>query len=129
MTIWFARRRDKGRPALAWQRFWTATAWGQPATFALIAILPLTGVHDHALIAWIIMTGMAYGTACISIPDKIFGAVFRYCAAVLMAAVPILHVIRWSGTAQDGIAWFIDAVLLASAGLIALLARRRRYAD
>lgn len=91
MTIWFARRRDKGRPALAWERFWTATVWGQPATFALIAILPLIGFHDHALIVCIMMTGIVYGTACIALSNDLFNAAFRYCAAALLAAAAIFH--------------------------------------
>lgn len=129
MTIWFARRRDQGRPAPAWERFWIATVWGQPATFALIAILPLIGFHDHALIVWIMMTGIVYGTACIAPSNDLFNAAFRYCAAALLAAAAIFHAMRWSGTVQDTTAWFVDAAILVSAGLIAALARRRRYAD
>jgi len=128
MTIWFARRRDQGRPVPAWERFWTATAWGQPAIFAFVAILPLMGIHDHSLFAWIVMTALVYAAVCTALPDKIFGVAFRWSVALLMAVLAIAHVMRWIGTAQDSMAWAIDTAILAGAGLIAVSAKRRRCA-
>ena len=39
VTIWLARRRDRGRPTPAWERIWMAVCWGQPVILALTAIL------------------------------------------------------------------------------------------
>lgn len=119
MTIWFARRRDQGRPVPAWERFWAATAWGQPAIFAFTAVISLAGAGDHALFAWMVLTGLAYGTAGIALPVAVFEAAFRWSAAALMAALAIMHVINWGGDAQDPVAWAIDAAILVGAALIA----------
>lgn len=66
VTIWLARRRDRGRPAPHWERLWAAVCWGQPMVLALTAILAFT-VRDWPLTpAWLILTAAVLGTAAVS---------------------------------------------------------------
>lgn len=72
VTIWLARRRDRGRPAPQWERIWAAVCWGQPLVLALTAILaffapaaPLTG-------AWLALTVLSIAAA--ALVSRISGA-------------------------------------------------------
>jgi uncharacterized iron-regulated membrane protein len=54
VTIWLARRRDRGRPAPGLERAWMGWTWGAPAALALAAVtspwLPVAAVFWGAAI-------------------------------------------------------------------------------
>ena len=60
ITIWLARRRDKGRAAPAWERLWAAICWGQPvamATTVALALLAHGRMPDGTLVTvWAAVT-------------------------------------------------------------------------
>ncbi len=65
VTIWLARRRDKGRPAPGWEKVWTAVGWGQPVAIAVSAIAALyvdasfiLGVYLAVVVAALLLAAM-----------------------------------------------------------------------
>ena len=58
VTIWLARRRDRGRAVPLWERLWTAVAWGQPVALALTAAasLALPAFGDALIWLWLALT-------------------------------------------------------------------------
>lgn len=56
VTIWLARRRDRGRPAPQWERIWSAVCWGQPVVLMLTAILAFVVPEAPLTLAWLILT-------------------------------------------------------------------------
>ncbi|GLK45657.1 MULTISPECIES: PepSY-associated TM helix domain-containing protein [Novosphingobium] len=59
VTIWLARRRDRGRPAPQWERIWSAVCWGQPVVLMLTAILAFVYPEVPLAPAWLILTTIA----------------------------------------------------------------------
>ena len=118
VNIWLARRRDKGRPAPAWERLWAASVWGQPVAIALAAIASLA-VPDvsFAIGTWLAGSILFWLTA-IRISAAAIALAGRRLLAVTLVATAGTHMLTRSG--DDLIAWLVNAVLVAS-GIVALL--------
>ncbi|MFN3228806.1 MAG: PepSY-associated TM helix domain-containing protein [Asticcacaulis sp.] len=59
VAIWLARRRDKGRPAPAWERLWVALVWSQPLAYAVTACLSVLNPHTPFLMpVWLTVTAL-----------------------------------------------------------------------
>lgn len=56
VTIWLARRRDKGRPVPLWERLWSAVAWGQPLALIIAALCTLAAGERAAAWTWLAAT-------------------------------------------------------------------------
>ncbi|MGH6615730.1 PepSY domain-containing protein [Sphingomonas sp.] len=128
VTIWLARRRDKGRPAQGWERVWTSVVWGQPLAFAVAALgvviagtgaplsLPLSlwgGATLLALAASGFVAAKTLSRACRAIGG----------AALVLAALG--HVALRGGLTGDPVAVIVNAVLLLlGVGLVASVLRR-----
>jgi hypothetical protein len=50
VTIWLARRRDKGRPAQHWQRIWIGAVWSQPVALAASALAAIAFATDAEIV-------------------------------------------------------------------------------
>jgi uncharacterized iron-regulated membrane protein len=111
VTIWLARRRDKGRPAERWERIWTAVVWGQPAALALTAFASLY-LPERLVAIYLIATGASLiATARVS-DGRTIRSVLIALSSVALVITSIIHFARWRATATDtGILW-MDAVLL-----------------
>ncbi len=111
VTIWLARRRDKGRPAPRWERIWTAFVWGQPAALvasALALMLVPAGGEGTALIGWAAISITAMLLA-IRLTAQTLAHGGRLATGSLLLATALAHaILRPSG---DPIAWTIDGVL------------------
>lgn len=121
VTIWLARRRDKGRPAERWERIWAGVAWGQPfalaaaalaAMFVEQAILPTYILCTIAVI--ILPIGLRTGDAA--------SRVLRLASGAMLAAVVVAHSYTWPAHITNVMAWGVSMVLLGTA--IVLVARR-----
>lgn len=126
VTTWLARRRDKGRPAPAWERFWTATAWGQPAALGSAAIAPfLSNGTLSAGTAWAAVTAIAYAFACLLRDDRTLRFGLRAATAALLVVLAIVHAALFLTHMNDGVGWTIDGVLIAGAAIIAAPIRKQ----
>ena len=111
VNIWLARRRDKGRPAPAWERLWSATIWGQPAAIAVAAIAALAGgTTPVAIAAWLIAS-LLFWLAAIRVPADRMAAAGRRLLATAMIGAALVHAALRGGA--DPVAWIVDAVLVA----------------
>lgn len=113
VTIWLARRRDKGRAVPQWERLWAAIAWGQPLALALAALAALLvagatqWVWLGITIALIAIAGARRGV------DALKGAQWlRLALGVTLLATTALHLAR-GALLPSGL--IVDAVL-AGAG-------------
>lgn len=118
VTIWLARRRDKGRPAPGWERVWTATIWGQPLALTGAALLALFTPSVAVLIGvWGVVSLMAVSAAALLQPVAL-SRIGRAGTGLLLVALAALHPLVMG--AGDDMALIVDGALgLAGLGLLA----------
>lgn len=119
VTIWLARRRDRGRAVPLWERLWTAVAWGQPFALALTAMTGLAAPERSGLLVgvWLTTTAAALVVAgVVKGIDARNGSVrARRGVAIAMFALALVYV----ATRQISLAGIgVELVLLALAGLM-----------
>lgn len=121
VTIWLARRRDKGRPVPQWERLWAAVAWGQPLALALVGLLAIAvPVGGGALVwTWLGLTALLLAAAAVAPP------VARLLPVPFGLALALLGVLHAPIVGGGALALGFDAALLAAG---ASLAWRRRPA-
>jgi hypothetical protein len=125
VTIWLARRRDRGRAAPQWERIWAAVCWGQPAILALTALLawfvpsaPLPGV-------WLALTVLSILASALArdVPGASLSRIWRWVLVVLLVALALLH---GAVALPKGGSLLMDGLLLAGAlGVLAMQLRSR----
>lgn len=127
VNIWLARRRDKGRPAPGWERIWSATIWGQPASIAGAAVASLImGETTAAIGAWAILS-VAFWLLAFRFDARGLAKVGRIATGVLMLLVVGVHLaLRGGAASADAVAWIVNAGFLF--GGLALLAPDLRRA-
>ncbi|WP_168356022.1 PepSY-associated TM helix domain-containing protein [Sphingomonas gei] len=129
VTIWLARRRDKGRPAPMWERIWTATIWGQPVALALAAAVPvLWRSETAAAMGWAAGAASAFALACLYRNDRALALTLRLLTAVLLVALAVTHGVVWSRQMEDSAGWIVDAVLIVGAAVLAAPLSKRAAA-
>jgi len=122
VTIWLARRRERGRPAPHWEKVWTALAWSQPLAFAAAA-LAIFAASEAAAVPAYLATTIGCMLASQAAPDtRTAGRVIRLLAGVAVLAVVAMHGHAWAGRITDPAALWVSGtmtlvavVLLASA--------------
>lgn len=117
VAIWLARRRDKGRPAPRWERIWVAFCWSQPPAYALAAIAALVAPSIPLVPLWLVASLLAMGTAALWTPQQISWRL-RLVGAVLIAAVPVLHIVQLGSQVADPVAWVINVIIAGCAVLM-----------
>lgn len=126
VTIWLARRRDKGRPAPTWERIWTATIWGQPIALLLAAgVSLLCRTEAAAGIGWAAGAAIVYVLSCLYRNDRSLAFTLRLGTAVLLGALAIAHGALWASQMADGAGWIVDAVLIGVATIVAAPLRKK----
>lgn len=123
VLIWLARRRDKGRPAPAWERVWTATLWGQPLALATAALAslwtpdaaPLIATWGAVSIASLVLTPWA-------VPSTL-SRLGRWGTGTVLIALAILHPLRIG--ADDAMALIVN-LTCGAIGLTLLATLRRK---
>ena len=123
VTIWLARRRDKGRAVPQWERLWAAVAWGQPLAFALAAlvavVLPLGAAVLWVWLGATVLLLLGFGAARIAAPAG--ARSLRVALAVTLLVLGAGHLLAASPTAAG---LTIDMLLLI-VGAAGLTAQRR----
>jgi uncharacterized iron-regulated membrane protein len=90
VSIWMARRRDRGRPAPRLERLWTGFAWGQVSALAAAAI---TG--DGYLMAVYLAVSLLAAASFVAPADtRRFAAAHRAIAGVLLLAAVAAMALR-----------------------------------
>lgn len=118
VNIWLARRRDKGRPAPAWERLWSATVWGQPVAIALAAITSLALADPTFAIGTWLVGSVLFWLAAIRVPAGTITLVGRRFLACALVATAVTQMLTRGG--GDPMAWLVNAMLV-TAGIAALL--------
>lgn len=121
ITIWLARRRDKGRAAPALERLWAAIAWGQPlaiATTVPLALLLPDRLPEGALVAvWAAVTLLSalVASALPSISATHLARAGRFATGLLLLASAALHATMSMRGAADLAGFVVDVVVVAVA--------------
>ncbi|MFZ5737126.1 MAG: PepSY-associated TM helix domain-containing protein [Pseudomonadota bacterium] len=123
VTIWLARRRDKGRAVPRIERLWTTIVWGQPLALALAAGVALTGsaTASLGLAIWGGVTIIAL-LAAVVLPVAALSRFGKLATALVLAVLAIAHVALRGG--GDPIAWTVNATLASTALVLLWFARR-----
>jgi hypothetical protein len=126
VVIWLARRRDKGRPAPGWEKVWAVVGWSQPLAFGATAIAALL-IGERLLIPIYLATiAAAFALALLMRDGAATTRALRVLSGLALIGVVATHAYVWWGRIADPMAWWVDAVIVAAALLIALPALKRR---
>ena len=123
VTIWLARRRDKGRPAPRWERIWAAAAWGQPLALAASALASMFLAEKAILPVYLVTVVLAFVLALGLPSGAVVTRVLRLSSAAALAGVVLVHGFKWAPTVTDAMAWGVSATLLIAALAMALRTR------
>lgn len=96
VTIWLARRRDRGRPAPQWERIWAAVCWGQPLVLTLTAVLAFFVPSAPLVAAWLALTLLSVAGAALatSVPGARLGGAGRLALSVMLPVTILLYIGR-----------------------------------
>jgi len=122
VAIWLARRRDKGRPAPAWERIWSAVVWGQVLALALTAVAALHfGEHTLTWVYYSVVAGSL--TLAIALRDEIaVRGSLQAASAATLGLVALLHVAVWWTRMTDPAAFYVTATIAMLAIILAAFA-------
>jgi uncharacterized iron-regulated membrane protein len=115
VTIWLARRRDKGRPVPRWEKIWAAVGWGQPMALAMAAAISLYASEVAILPTYLTATGLALLIAFLAPNARITTRVLQIFAGLAIVGVATGHIAIWNGRASDPMGWIVDTVLFSIA--------------
>jgi len=119
VTIWLARRRDRGRAVPLWERLWAGVTWGQPLALALTGITGLVAPAQGGFLVWVWLAVTA-GSLVIAGAAKGFDASngaarVRHLAAISILALALVYLV----TRRPGLSGIaVELALLAGAGLL-----------
>jgi hypothetical protein len=89
VTIWIARRRERGQPVPGWARIWTSVAWGQVVALSVAAAAAMFNLP--ALPIWIGAGLLALVSAVVRAPERGFARIWRIAAGVSLLAPVAAH--------------------------------------
>lgn len=115
ITIWLARRRERGRPVPHWEKVWTALAWSQPLAFATAALVIFTVGEGLALATYLATTIVCIIGALGVSEARIAGRFIRLLAGVAILAAVLAHGLAWSGRIADSAAYWVSGTMVTAA--------------
>lgn len=125
VAIWLARRRDKGRPAIRFERLWAAAVWSQPLAYAvsgIYALLAQPADDDQIIPIWGAVTILSFLMTLVLQPQPLSRSL-RTASAVGLLALAGVHV--WAvilpaarANDVDPLMWAIDTILVVTAALL-----------
>jgi uncharacterized iron-regulated membrane protein len=119
VSIWLARRRDKGRPAPGWERIWAAVVWGQPLALAAAALCALLLEKSFILPVYLAVTLLALCLCAAIGSGVVIGRVLRLLTAAGLVGVVAAHGLIWGATVGDPAAWGVNLAIVACALVLA----------
>ena len=126
VTIWLARRRDKGRPAPGWERVWAAVGWSQPLAFATTAIAALLSAASGLIWIYLATVAASFLVARLASDGIATTLILRALSAAGVVAAVAQHITLWRQGMNDPMAWAVNASMLLGAALIAAPVLLRR---
>lgn len=127
VTIWIARRKDKGKPVPGWERAWYGLVWGQPIAYCAIALSSLFGLHLPEVPYYLAICLLAFAPAYFAPAPLAVSRWLRIVLGLMLIVLPGLHTLRYAAEGiTDPAAWVINACLLLSAVLVLGSIRWRR---
>jgi len=115
VTIWLARRRDKGRPAANLEKIWAGVGWGQPAAIAVAGIAGFYAGELAILPAYLIATVASIAAALLMPSGKMVAYTLRALSALAVLGLTAAHGHVWRAYYTDVFVWVVDAVLISIA--------------
>ena len=96
VTIWLARRRDRGRPAPHWERVWTGVCWGQPAVLAFTAVIAFIVPSTPLTAAWLGLTALAIAASAAAKrwSGQSLARAWRWVLAIALGLAAVLYLGR-----------------------------------
>ncbi|WP_380787033.1 PepSY domain-containing protein [Sphingomonas sp. R86521] len=125
VTIWLARRRDRGRAVPQWERLWAAVAWGQPLSLALVGALGLAIPTAGAALVWLWLAATIGLLAVAGVSRWIKGPVAaRWLRRGLGGVLVLLALLHLVVAPFGGTGLAIDGVLLIAGGWLLIGLRK-----
>ena len=120
VTIWLARKRDRGNPAPRWEKIWTGVGWGQPLAIAAAAASALY-IGEHVLLYIYLAAMIGALIIALLMPDwRSATKLLRVTSALAIVSVVVAHALTWSERATDPMAAIVTSVLLLIAIILVL---------
>ena len=119
VSIWIARKRERGSPAPGWARLWTALAWGQVLALSLAAAAAFLG--QDPMPYWIGLGLAALATGAVRLSLRAFARIWRAVAGAGLGLVAFFAFAR-EGLPPESFSLLVNAVLLACGGGLAVSA-------
>ncbi|QIG78994.1 PepSY-associated TM helix domain-containing protein [Stakelama tenebrarum] len=117
MTIWFERRRSKGRHSAILERLWCAILWGQPLALATSALIAAMGLISPAeAYAGITLLTLLVAAPPLKLPRLSMG--LRLLTLTAIAAACAIQLAAFGWTAADPLARWMNVSLLAASLII-----------
>lgn len=125
VSIWLARRRDKGNPAPGWERIWTAVTWGQPAAIALVAVVAVIVGPSISTKFLVGLWGAATILALLLAIPRDAARLLRALKLITAALIFLCGIAHMGGRPSgDLVVWVIDLTLLGVGMAIAYSTRK-----
>ncbi len=128
VTIWLARKRDKGTPVPRWEKIWMGIGWGQPLALAVSAIAALYGSAAIILYGYLATATLALFAALLTTDVRAAARILRLACALALALLIVAYLTIWAARIVDPLAWALTAVLAFIAILMAIPALKRAEA-
>jgi hypothetical protein len=126
VTIWLARRRDKGRPAPRWEKVWAVVGWSQPLALATSAVAAVAGSDGKTILTiYLVTIGVAFALSAALASAAATVLALRLLGALALIGLACVHLALWAGRIADPMAWIVDVAILLTAGAIAYPIGRR----
>ncbi|AXB78355.1 PepSY domain-containing protein [Novosphingobium sp. P6W] len=125
VTIWLARRRDRGRAAPQWERIWATVCWGQPVILALTALASSLAPAIPLPMTWLGLTVLSILASALArrVEGPRLSRMWRWAFATVLIGLGLL---RGAPALAQGGYLLIDGLMLAGgAGLLVALVRGR----
>lgn len=129
VTIWLARRRDKGRPARGWEKVWVVVGWSQPIAFATTALAAVELDGANLLAIYLTTVAGAALIAYLAANAKASSGALRLVCVLVFTAVVVTHAMHWRAAAADMTGWGVDLAIAVAALILAFPLVSRRYRE
>lgn len=129
VVIWLARKRDRGYPAVRWERVWTALVWSQPLALAVPALVALrTGGEEWLVALYYLLVAGCIAAALAMRDAATVRAVLQSTSAAALLLLAVAHFMKWRVLGIDPVSHWVDAVILAIGIVIGVLATKALFA-
>jgi uncharacterized iron-regulated membrane protein len=119
VTIWLARRRDRGHAVPQWERLWAAVVWGQPLALAIAALVGVTAQAGAAVLwTWVGVTlALLLNFGALRLPATACARGLSLALALALIALAACHLLTFP---IEPIGLGVDVVLVIASVALSL---------